>query len=343
MNFEKSDELRKKSHACIPGGAHTYSKGDDQFPKLSPGFICKGEGAYVWDVDGNKFIDWGMGLRSTTLGHGYKRVVDAVLEQISFGANFTRPSHLEVEFAELLVNIIPCADMVKFAKNGSTVTTAAVKLSRAYTGRDLVAICADHAFYSYDDWFIGSTVMDAGVPQAIKDLTVKFNYNDIESVENLFKKYPNEISCVILEPATEIEPKNNFLNKLRSLCDAYGVVLIFDEMITGFRWHIKGAQYVYNVFPDLATYGKGIANGFSVGVLAGKKDIMNLGGINGTDHERVFLISTTHGAENHSLAAAIASLRELQEKNVPKYLAKIGASLRKELNDIHKKYDLDSL
>src|SRR3989344_3670760 len=146
MKYTQSNKLRRYSHALIPGGAHTYSKGDDQFPALSPGFIVRGKGAYVWDVDGNKFIDWGMGLRSTTLGHGYKPVLDAVRQQLGHGANFTRPSPLEVELAELLADVIPCADMVKFAKNGSTVTTAAVKLARAYTGRDLVAICKEHAF-----------------------------------------------------------------------------------------------------------------------------------------------------------------------------------------------------
>src|SRR3989344_3963226 len=342
MKFTKSSQLRRKSHALIPGGAHTYSKGDDQFPELSPGFIVRGRGAYIWDLDGNKFLDWGMGLRSATLGYGYKPVLDAVRKQINQGANFPRPSPLEVELAELLIDVIPCAEMVKFAKNGSTVTTAAVKLSRAYTGRDLVAICSDHAFFSYDDWFIGSTAVSRGVPQAIRDLTVSFKFNDIKSLENLFDKCPGKIACVILEPATEIGPREDFLKKVQSLCKKNGAVLILDEMISGFRWHLKGAQYVYGVTPELATYGKGIANGFSVAVLAGRKDIMSLGGIHGPQ-ERVFLISTTHGAENHGLAAAIATLNEMKKNDVAGHMCAVGAQLKNRLNSIHGQYGLENV
>src|SRR3989344_6362647 len=194
MKFTKSSQLRRKSHALIPGGAHTYSKGDDQFPELSPGFIVRGRGAYIWDLDGNKFLDWGMGLRSTTLGYGYKPVLDEVRKQLNKGANFARPSPVEVELAELLTDIIPCAEMVKFAKNGSTVTTAAVKLARAYTGRDMVAVCSCGSFFSYDDWFIGTTAVSRGIPEAIRKLTVSFKFNDIQSLENLFGRYPDKIA-----------------------------------------------------------------------------------------------------------------------------------------------------
>ena len=342
MKFTKSEKLRERAHKLIPGAAHTYSKGDDQFPKMSPGFIARGEGAYCWDVDGNKFIDWGMGLRSTTLGHGYKPVVNAVMAQIKKGANYTRPSIYEIELAELLTKIIPCAEMVKYAKNGSTVTTAAVKLARAYTKRDLVAVCAEHSFFSYDDWFIGSTAVPSGVPQVIRDLTVKFHFNDIDSVKEMHKKHKDKISCIILEPATEVEPKDDFLKKVQKLCKENGTVFILDEMISGFRWHLKGAQHVYGVTPDLATYGKGIANGFSLSVLAGKKEIMQLGSIEG-GHERVFLISTTHGAENHSLVAGIATIKEIQKKNVIAHLYKIGKALKTRLNKINEQYGLEEI
>ena len=342
MKYTQSNKLRRYSHALIPGGAHTYSKGDDQFPEKSPGFIVRGKGAYVWDPDGNKFLDWYMGLRSTTLGYGYAPVIAAVKKQLSQGANFTRPSPLEVELAQLLTDIIPCAEMVKFAKNGSTVTTAAVKLARAYTKRDLVAVCSDHSFFSYDDWFIGTTSADAGIPQAVKDLTVTFKFNDIASVQALFKKHPNQIACVILEPATEIEPRDNFLHRVQALCKKHGAVFILDEMISGFRWHLRGAQHVYKITPDLATYGKGIANGFSLSVLAGKRAIMEQGSITG-GKERVFLISTTHGAENHALAAAIASVKEMRNKKVIPHLHRIGALLKKRLSTITKKHNLNSV
>ncbi len=342
MKYTKSNQLRKLSHKLIPGGAHTYSRGDDQFPQLSPGFIVKVKGAYAWDPDGNRFLDWYMALRAVTLGHNYKPVLDAVKRQIELGPNYTRPSVLEIELAKLLTSIIPCADMVKFAKNGSTVTTAAVKLARAYTKRDLVAVCSSHDFFSYDDWFIGTTLLKAGIPKAIRDLTVTFKFNDIKSLEALFKKYPDKIACVILEPATEIAPKDNFLQKVQKICKDNGAVFILDEMISGFRWHLKGAQYVYKVKPDLATFGKGIANGFSVAVLAGKRKIMNLGGIYGKQ-ERVFLISTTHGAETHALAAAMATINEIKKKNIIKHLYKIGRQLKTRLNKISEKYGLEDI
>ena len=174
MKFDASKQLQRRSHQLIPGGAHTYSKGDDQFPETSPVFIERGKGCHAWDVDGNEFIEYGMGLRAVTLGHAFEPVVKAAYEQMKLGANFTRPAKIEVEAAEAFLQTIPGADMVKFAKNGSDVTTAAVKLARAYTGRDLVAICGDQPFFSTDDWFIGSTEMNAGIPKAVVDLTLKF-------------------------------------------------------------------------------------------------------------------------------------------------------------------------
>jgi glutamate-1-semialdehyde 2,1-aminomutase len=303
MNFQKSKQLQKKSHKLIPGGCHTYAKGDDQYPELSPGFIVKGKGCHVWDADGNEFIEYGMGLRSVTLGHSFSPVINAASKQMGLGSNFVRPSPIEVECAEEFLSMITGADMVKFAKNGSDATDAAVKLARAYTGRDLIAICADHPFFSVGDWFIGTTPMAAGIPQAVRNFTVTFRYNDIESVKSLFKKYRNQIAGVILEPEKESAPENNFLQELQRLCKKNDAVLIFDEMITGFRWHNGGGQAYHNIIPDLAAFGKALGNGFSVGALAGKREIMNLGGLN-HEYERVFLLSSTHGAENHSLSAA---------------------------------------
>ena len=303
MYFQKSKQLQKKSHKLIPGGCHTYAKGDDQYPELSPGFIVRGKGCHVWDADGNEFIEYGMGLRSVTLGHSFSPVINAASKQMGIGSNFVLPSPIEVECAEEFLSMITGADMVKFAKNGSDATDAAVKLARAYTGRDLIAICADHPFFSVGDWFIGTTPMAAGIPQAVRNFTVTFRYNDIESVKSLFKKYRNQIAGVILEPEKDTAPENNFLYELQSLCKKNGAVLIFDEMITGFRWHNGGGQAYHNIIPDLAAFGKALGNGFSVGALAGKREIMNLGGLN-HEYERVFLLSSTHGAENHSLSAA---------------------------------------
>lgn len=330
MNFERSRQLQKKSHALIPGGGHTYAKGDDQYPVLSPGFIVKGEGSHVWDVDGNEFIEYGMGLRAVTLGHAFGPVVEAAYRHMREGTNFTRPSPIEVECAEALLGLVE-ADMVKFAKNGSDVTTAAVKLARAHTGRDLVAVCGDQAFFSTDDWFIGSTAMPAGIPQAIRDLTVKFRYNDVDSLRQLFARYPGQIACVVLEAATAVEPKPGFLQDLKAGCHDNGALLVLDEMITGFRWHLGGAQKYYGVEPDLSTFGKGMANGFALSALVGKREIMELGGLF-HEKDRVFLLSTTHGAENHALAAGLKTMEVYEKEKVIDHLWEKGTALRDRLN-----------
>jgi glutamate-1-semialdehyde 2,1-aminomutase len=326
VNFQRSKELRQRSHHVIPGGAHTYAKGDDQYPEEAPGFIDRGEGCRVWDLDGNEFIEYGMGLRAVTLGHAYKPVVEAAYRAMQGGTNFTRPGYIELECAEEFLSIIRGADMVKFAKNGSDVMTAAVKLARAHTGRKQIAICGSHPFFSIDDWFIGSTVMDAGIPQEISALTLKFQFNDAASLRRLFTDYPAGIAGVVLEPATSVEPETGFLEDVRDLCTRNGAVLIFDEMITGFRWHLGGAQEHYGVVPDLSAFGKALANGFSVSALAGKREIMELGGLTHSK-ERVFLLSTTHGAETHALAAAIETMRIYKREPVIEHLHYVGTLL----------------
>jgi len=221
--------------------------------------------------------------------------------------------------------------MVKFAKNGSDATSAAIKLARAYTGRDMIAICGDHPFFSVDDWFIGTTEMNSGIPKLIQDLTVKFRYNDIESLKQLFGQFPNRIACVILETATTQEPVNDYLRKVKATCEQQGAVLVFDEMITGFRWHLGGAQKYYGVTPHLSTFGKALGNGFAISALVGKRELMQLGGLD-HDGERVFLLSTTHGAETHAMAAALATIRIYRECNVVAFLWRQGERLRKRVD-----------
>ena len=321
-------ELQRKAHQIIPGGAHTYSKGDDQFPECAPPFIARGKGCHAWDLDGNEFIEYGMGLRSVTLGHAFEPVVEAAHKQMQLGANFTRPASIEVEAAEKFLSVINGADMVKFAKNGSDVTTAAVKLARAYTGRDMIAICGDHPFFSTDDWFIGATEMNAGIPSVLTDLTLKFHYNDLASLIELFDRYPARIACVVMEAEASMRPQPGYLQQVKDLCEKNGTVLVFDEMITGFRWHLGGAQKFHGVVPHLSTFGKGLGNGFAISALAGKSEIMRLGGLD-HDQPRVFLLSTTHGAETHALAAAIATLRIYQEQDVVSFLWRQGEHLKK--------------
>ncbi|HKD20063.1 MAG TPA: glutamate-1-semialdehyde 2,1-aminomutase [Thermoanaerobaculia bacterium] len=328
---ERSESLRQRAHDLIPGGAHTYAKGDDQYPVGAPGFIVRGRGCHVWDLDGREFIEYGMGLRAVTLGHADPRVVEAAAAAMRLGTNFTRPSPIEVACAEALLRVVP-ADMVKFAKNGSDVTTAAVKLARAATGRDLVAICKDQPFFSTDDWFIGTTPMAAGIPQSARALTLAFRYNDLDSVEALFRRYPAQIACLVLEPAAAREPAPGFLEGLRRICDAQGTLLVFDEMITGFRWHLGGAQTLYGVRPDLSTFGKGLANGFAVSALVGRRSIMEPGGLS-HEGDRVFLLSTTHGAETHALAAAIETIRIYEQEGVVEVLHRQGQRLKNGLEE----------
>jgi glutamate-1-semialdehyde 2,1-aminomutase len=339
MKFEKSKALQDKVHTVIPGGAHVYAKGDDQYPVLAPGFIARGAGCHVWDLDGNEFIEYGMGLRAVSLGHAYPPVVEAAHQQMLLGTNFTRPSPIEIECAEMLVRLIPSAEMVKFAKNGSDVTTAAVKLARAFTGRDMVAVCRDQPFFSVDDWFIGTTSLSAGIPKAIQALTVKFSYNDLASLEALFRRYPGQIACVILEAETTVPPAPGFLEGLQKMVHENGAVFILDEMITGFRWHLGGAQTYYGVRPDLSTFGKAIANGFSLSALVGRREIIDRGGLH-HNKKRLFLLSTTHGAETHALAAGIETLRIYERERVVEYLYQQGTRLRRGIERAIAEYHL---
>jgi glutamate-1-semialdehyde 2,1-aminomutase len=326
---------------AIPGGAHTYSRGYDQYPLNSPQIFKRGKGAYTYDENENEFLDYGMALRAVNLGYANETINKAALEQMEFGNNLTRASLIELEAAELLIETIDSVDMVKFTKNGSTATTAAVKLSRAYTNRTMVARCEEQPFFSYDDWFIGSTPITKGIPQKDIENTKLFNYNNIESLEKLFEKHPTEIACVILEPSASEHPKDDFLNKVKALCEKYGAVFILDEMITGFRWHLKGAQHYYNVTPDLCTFGKAMANGFSVAAVAGKREIMQLGSIEKEGAERLFLLSTTHGAEMNGLGAFVETMKFMKEHKVVEHLWSYGKKLIDLMNDTAKKFGIE--
>lgn len=348
-----NSNFKNRLHNVIPGGAHTYSRGDDQFPDNAPSILQNGIGAYIFSPDNKKYLDYGMGLRSVNIGYGNKEIAEACYLELLKGNNLTRASVTELEAAELLVDIIPSVEMVKFAKHGSTVTTAAVKLARAYTGRKYIAIPFEHPFFSFDDWFIGSTVINRGAISDVSDYTIKFHYNDIESLKILFDKYPNQIAAVMLEPATTIGPcdktcsindqincatcpnnQNNFLHDVKKITKSNGALFILDEMITGFRWHIGGAQTFYNIEPDLCTFGKAMANGLAVAALGGKREFMNIGSILNEGEERLFLTSTTHGAEMSGLGAFIKTVEILKRENVIDHFWKYGNMLKSEMNNI---------
>ena len=343
-----SKSYRDRLNSIIPGGAHTYSRGHDQFPYNVPEILDRAQGAYVWSPDGKRFLDYGMALRAVTIGYADKRVNNAAISQIHKGNNLTRASTVELEAAELLVDTIPSAGMVKFAKNGSNVTTAAAKVARAYTGRQLVCVPRQHPFFSFDDWFIGKTQVPKGVPVKHSQNTLLFDYNDLASLERLFSQYPGQIAAVMLEPATTITPcsktcssnlsenpcvsvckdsSSNFLLKTQNLCKQNGALFILDEMITGFRWSLTGAQTYFGVEPDLSTFGKAMANGFSLAALVGKKEIMEVGSIERPGAERTFLLSSTHGGEMCSLGAFIETVKIYKDEDVCGRLWKYGTQL----------------
>lgn len=343
-------EFKDRVHKVIPGGAHTYSKGDDQFPENAPSAISKGKGAWVWDLEGNKFLDCSMGLGSVSLGHALDPILEKVHQQLELGVNFQRPSDIELDTAEKFLSIVKVHDMVKFAKNGSAVTTAAVKLARAFTKRKLVAFPGDHPFYSYDDWFIGRTECNAGVPEEFSKLSVTFKSCNLDSLKLLFEKHPNEIACVITEPeknfcgddcTCSLKPKE-FLKAAIELCHKNGALFIVDEMVTGFKTAFPGSISKYGIVPDMATWGKGIANGFAFCALTGKKEIMELGGIHAKGKEKVFLISTTHGAETHALAANMATIDFFEKHKVVESNHEKGGEIISRVREILNKHNLSS-
>lgn len=327
VEFTESGRAQDRLHDLVPGGAHSYARGCDQYPEGMAPVLVSGHGARVEDVDGNTFVEYGIGLRSVTLGHGYGPVKDAVCRAMATGVNFSRPHVLELEAAASLVDQIPGADMVKFAKNGSDATNGAVKLARAATGRTLVARCSSQPFFSTGDWFIATTPMSRGTLPSEIDSVACFAYNDLTSLREVFHRFPGQVACVVLEPASAMaEPDPGFLEGVRALTHEHGAVLIFDEMITGMRWSRHGAQHVYDVVPDLSTWGKALGNGFAISALVGKGELMELGG-HRTDEPRVFLMSTTQGPETVGLAAYLAVAHEYRTWDVVGTLEDRGAQL----------------
>ncbi|HEY5857712.1 MAG TPA: glutamate-1-semialdehyde 2,1-aminomutase [Aldersonia sp.] len=338
MDFTRSNKLQARLHEVVPAGAHTYARGADQYPEDMAPVLTRGAGARVWDVDGNEFVEYGMGLRSVTLGHGYAPVVEAAYAAIRNGINFSRPTELELAAAEDFLDLVPGADMVKFAKNGSDATTAAVRLARAVTGRTRIAMC-HQSFFSVDDWFIGTTDMNAGIPETDMRNAVRFAFNDLESVRAALAG--DDVACLIMEAATATsEPEPGFLDGVRAACTQHGTLLVFDEMITGFRWSARGAQTLYGVRPDLSCWGKAMGNGFPISALAGRREFMELGGLR-TDRDRVFLLSTTHGPETAALAAFRAVVEAYHTERPIERMERAGAALADGVNAAARELDLE--
>ena len=339
-DFTQSNTWLARAEQTIPLGSQTFSKSKISYPKgVAPLFIKRGQGCQVWDADDNQYSDFVSGLLSVSLGYCDGDIDNAVIEQIKSGVIFSLPHQLEMEVAEQLVDVIPCAEMVRFGKNGSDATSAAIRLARAFTGREHVAVCGYHG---WQDWYIGSTTRDLGVPKTTKALTHAFQYNDIDSLEQIFIKHPEHISAVIMEPMNVSFPQGyldsstdnkntlNFLQQVKALCHQYGALFILDETITGFRFSLGGAQQLFDVIPDLATFGKGMANGYPISAVVGRKDIMML-------MEDIFF-SGTFAGETLSLAATKATLSKIQNDQVLEHIHAMGTRLMTRLETLIEKY-----
>jgi len=331
--FEKSMEFLARSERVIPLGSQTFSKSRTQYPfGVSPHFLTRASGSRVWDLDGNEYIDFVNSLASITLGYQDTDVTQAVKAQLESGVIFSLAHPLETEVAELLCEMVPCADMVRFGKNGSDATSGAIRLARAYTERDYVAVCGYHG---WQDWYIGSTARNRGVPSVTRELTRTFKYNDLDSLRALLDARRASYAAVILEPMNVTEPLPGFLEGVKQLTHEHGAVLVFDETITGFRFASGGAQALFGVTPDLATFGKGLANGYPISAVVGRREIMKL-------MEEVFF-SFTFGGEALSLAAAKATLLKLKTEPVIDTMRTRGIELIDGTRRIIEMHELSSI
>jgi len=317
LKLNISEALWPRTLRVVPTGTQTFSKAPFQHVNgVSPKYTVRGKGSRVWDADDNEYIDYMLGLGPVILGHADDEVNAAVAEAMGNGISMSLPHPMETELAELLVEIIPCAEMVRFGKNGSDVTAGAVRAARAFTGRDKIACCGYHG---WQDWYIGSTSRNLGVPLAVRGLTLKFEYNDIDSLKALFDQNKDEIAAVIMEPANFYEPRDNFLEKVKELARQNNALLVFDEIITGFRMAMGGAQEYFGVVPDMACFGKAMGNGFPISAVVGRAEVMAL-------FNEIFF-SFTFGGELASMAAALATLSALQKRRGIEHIHAIGRRL----------------
>ena len=327
----KSTEILSKAKKIMHPVSQTLAKSPGQYSKgVAPVYLDHGKGAHVWDVDGNEYIDYNMAIGPLSLGYCYEKVDNAIKAQLAKGITFSLMSPLEYEAAELIKSIVPNTESVRISKTGCDATSMAVRLSRAHTGRKKVVCCGYHGWH---DWYIGTTTRNAGIPEEVQALTKTFSYNNIDSLKAVLD---SDVACVILEPYVFEAPKDNFLQEVARLTKENGSLLIFDEMWSGFRIALGGAQEYFSVNADLACFSKAVANGMPISFLTGRKDVIERG-------ETDVFIFTTFGGEALSLAATIATVTELKEKNVSAYLAKMGAKLKEGYNALVAKHGMETI
>lgn len=331
-SFEKSNALLERELKVSPLAAQTYSKSYRYFCQgIAPSYMERGEGCRIYDVDGNEFIDYMCALGPITIGYNNPEVNAAVIAQVKKFASGSLQSELEVELAEKLCEIVPCADMVRFVKNGSDATTAAIRLARAYTGRDRVLMSGYHGMH---DWSIGASENHKGVPEAVRNLTRNFVYNDLEDLETKLRE--NEVAAVILEPIQSNGPKDGYLEGVKKLTHQYGAVLVFDEVVSGFRYALGGASELYGVVPDLATFGKGMGNGYPISAVVGRREILK-------QIEDGVFVSTTFGGDSVAMAAALATIKILEQPGFYEHITEIGRIQRDGIKELIKKYHLGNI
>jgi len=329
--IDRSEAIFAKAKDIVPAGCQTFSKGPTQFVEgFAPKYLERGKGAYTWDVDGNKYIDYIMGCHPLILGYADDDVNQAVIEQLEKGSTFSLMNELEVEVTELLNQTVPCSEMARFGKNGADATTIGVRIARSVTDRDHIAYCGYHGWH---DWYIANTDLNSGIPDFNKHLAHSFAYNDLDSLEQIFKDFPEQVAIVIMEPLTVLEPECYFLHEVQKMTRHYGALLMFDEIITGFRFSLGGAQELVGVTPDLTSLAKAISNAIPLSAIVGKKEYMQV-------LDKTFF-SFTYGGECLGLAAAKACIPKIRREKVPAYLMKLGQVLKDGFNDLAKSHGLE--
>jgi len=337
-SLKRSLDLFDRARAVVAGQTQLLSRHPTRHAfGVSPIYAERAAGCRFWDVDGNEYIDMTGGTGVIYLGYCHPEVDEAAIEQIRRGIAYPVNSPLEVELAELLIEAIPCAEMVRYAKGGGEANAVAVRLARAYTGRDKVLFCGYHGWH---DWYIAGNltrgqglseflfpgVPVAGVPRALAGTAIPFGYNDLQGLRRALDANRGEVACIIMEPARFRQPEPGFLEEVRSLADEYGVVLIFDEVVTGFRYARGGAQEYFGVRPDIATFGKAVGNGYPISVIAGRRDVM--------DAVSTSFVSSSYWSEPASMAAAAAIQRIIRRDSVIEHIWRMGERLQEGIRRI---------
>ena len=343
--FDKSTAQLFRAELSIPLGSQTFSKSKTQYPVgISPLYASKSKGAYLWDIDDNKYIDLVNSLAAVTLGYGDKGLQKSILKQLKLGVSLSLPTKIESEVAELVIDLVPSAEMVRFSKNGSDATSAAIRLARAFTGRDQIVACGYHGWH---DWYIAANLAEeaslnshlfpgiepTGVPRGLAGTALPFSYGNLDELSDLLEKNKGQVAAIIMEPLRSSMPPDGYLAGVKTLCADHGAIFIMDEITAGIRYSTGGAQQYLGVIPDMAVFAKSISNGYPMGVVVGKREFME-------PASRMF-ISSTYWSDTIGLRATLSTLNEVRRRDVPGQLQKFGAELKRGLKVVANEVGLD--